>query len=511
MKKLFVMLCAAVALFACQKVQPVMVEVTPEELPSTPMTFNLTVSQAEADATKALKSGWEVGDVVYVFFKGIPAKYLQLSYDGTAWTKTECNADPWATDTFDEADFSGIPDTDKLMTALYFPRSNVTLSYELGDAAFYIGYDADPIYYMMAEDAAYTVSGKEVRGTLTMTKPEGYVQFFVPGISEEDAPLYRLRETRLRSGFLQDFSWNTGADYIWNNFGYSCQGIFYDNGTDSGVLFAGYLDTAGTETDYAFQLVKYVSATKACAEGTFEIKGNKTINAGVVVRFPELSHTAWTYGKWVDMGPAGRWATGNLTDDGSGSGSIVAPDEAGKYYAWGETVGYEPNGSGEFAHSFDWANYELANGAGDKLTRYCNDAWFGNEDFTDGLTELTSDDDAATKNLGSAWRMPTEAECSKLVDPYYFSWDWQTGTSDGYAIGGHLVTCHATGLSLFLPAAWYGDYSSLELFGDFGYYWASSLYTYSPTSAFYLCVYSGNVYVSNAYRRNGLSVRPVTE
>ena len=53
-------------------------------------------------------------------------------------------------------------------------------------------------------------------------------------------------------------------------------------------------------------------ATKACAEGTYEAKATaKTINAGAVVRFPETTNTsAWTYGKWVDMGSAGRWATG---------------------------------------------------------------------------------------------------------------------------------------------------------------------------------------------------------
>ena len=498
------MLCAAVALFSCTKEYPVT-----EEPMASPMTFNLSVSHAEADATKALKSGWEDGDVVYVFFKNIAQKYLKLSYDGTDWTTTECNTED-SGPKFTEDDFSGINDDDKLMTAVYIPHYAVRVSFNNAAIAFFFRAASGEYiytYYMFAEAVPYEVSGKEVSGTLTMQKPDNFVQFFVPNIPEEDAPLYRLREDNLMPASCFGVTITGGVGFLSRGDGYCLQGFPYKGG----VLFAGELTSAGTATDYAFQLVKYASATKACAEGTYEIKGNKTIDAGVVVRFPELSHTAWTYGKWVDMGPAGRWATGNLTDDGSGSGSIVAPDEAGKYYAWGETVGYEPNGSGEFAHSFDFANYELANGASAQLTKYCNNGWFGDGGFMDTLTELTADDDAATKNLGSAWRMPTAAECSTLVGEDNFAWNWRTGTSDGYAIGGWLVSCDATGLSLFLPAAGYGDFSSLKASGNNGCFWSSSLYTDSPPNAFDLRVNSSNWSVSNDYRRDGLSVRAVKQ
>ena len=344
MKKLFVMLCAAVALFACQKVQPVTVEVTPEELPSTPMTFNLTVSQAEAGATKALKSGWEDGDVIYVFFRGIGKKYLKLSHNGMAWTQTECNTDAGGA-AFDESDFRGL--YWNTMTAVYIPHYAVTVDYDSQQDVFTLtDEDGEPIYtyYMAAWNVDYTLDGKTVSGTLTMGKPYDFVQFYVPGIDPAEAPLYRLREEHLRPHALMGVGEERGASAGCLYYGNSLKGFPYKGG----VLFAGELTGAGTATDYAFQLVKYVSATKACAEGTYEIKGRKTIDEGVVLRFPAL--TAWTYGKWVDMGPAGRWATGNLTDDGGttkGEANIVAPDEAGKYYAWGETVGYAPNGSGE--------------------------------------------------------------------------------------------------------------------------------------------------------------------
>ena len=506
MKKLFVMLCAAVALFSCTKEYPVT-----EEPMASPMTFNLSVSHAEADATKALKSGWEVGDVVYVFFNNIKQKYLKLSYDGTAWTQTECNTEEGGAK-FEPSDFSAIDEADRLMTAVYIPYYDVTVTYDDSFGAFFLR-DASMeyfyTYFMSAEGAAYTVSGKTVSGTLAMEKPDGFVQFFVPGIDPAEASLYRLREDNLMSVSCAGVLLGGFIEFRFGGDGYCLQGFPYQGG----VLFAGYLNTAGTATDYAFQLVKYVSATKACAEGTYEIKGRKTIDEGVVLRFPELTNAAWTYGKWVDMGPAGRWATGNLTDDGGttkGEANIVAPDEAGKYYAWGETVGYEPNGSGEFAHSFDFANYKLANGAHNKLTKYCRISSYGNEGNTDDLTELTRSDgdcdDAATKNLGSAWRMPTDEECGKLVSTDNFDWSWQ---DSGYDIKGRLVTCKDTGLSMYLPAAGQGIGISLLALGDYGYYWASTFITDNPFNAYDLSVGSSHRYVFNDIRCYGQSVRPV--
>jgi len=50
--------------------------------------FNLKVNHP--NASKALKSGWEAGDAIFVFFNNVPApKFLKMSYDGSAWTSAE--------------------------------------------------------------------------------------------------------------------------------------------------------------------------------------------------------------------------------------------------------------------------------------------------------------------------------------------------------------------------------------------------------------------------------------
>lgn len=464
MKKILVLFCAFVALCACEKAYSVA-----EDGLSAPVSFNLTVSYPDSgvDATKAaLKEGWEDGDVVYVFFKDIMTKYLKLSFNNGTWT-TEAPGGR-----FDDADFTG--QNVRRMTAVYIPHYEVDVTYDqqydriaLTNAA-----DGTTIYtWYMSANADYTFSNGEVSGGLTMTKPRNVVQFYVPNVPEADAPLYRLREANLKPTHCSTI-YSSGLSTGTRAAGISLKGFAYKGG----VLFGAYLDAAGKETAYSFQLVKYLSADNPCAVGTHVISGTRTIKAGYVVRFPELSHDAWTYGQWVDMGTAGKWATGNLTDDGQGSGSIVAPNATGKYYAWGETVGHERNSSGEFtSHSFNWDTYQHGNASSYALTKYCTDDVYGNKD---DLTELTRGDvdcdDAATKNLGSGWRMPAEAEYEELSNTSKFNWVWQ---DSAYTINGMLVTCKATGLSMFLPAAWCGGDSSFAGFGVYGFCWASTLNT----------------------------------
>ena len=480
MKKILILLCAAVALFSCSKETAV-----PEETVSSPMTFNLTVSHP-GDATKAaLKTGWEDGDVVYVFFRDIPAKYLKLEYKGTAWTRPEPENEPLP------EDFSGVPDINKSMMAVHIPHYKLTVSYDAATKKFYFK-DASGnfiyTYYLESGHTPYTVSGTTVSGELEMAKTSKCVQFFVPGIPEAEAPLYRLREANLHPRACEHYDGdNFGGTTL--DGGYALEGFPYKGG----VLFAGALNTAGTATDYSFQLVKYVSGTKACAEGTYLLQGNRTIGDGVVLRFPELD--SWTYGKWVDMGSAGKWATGNLTDDGGitvSEDNIVAPDETGKYYAWGAAVGYAPG-----KHSFDSGNCPFYS---DGFTKYNGD---------DMKTLLDADDDAATKNLGSAWCMPTDDECIKLANTGNFEWTWQ---NSGYAGKGMLVTCKATGLSMFLPAAGYINGSTLNNSGSYGHYWLKTVHVEFWGEA-YSCHFGGGNYGSpgytEEYRRRGLSVRAV--
>ena len=189
----------------------------------------------------------------------------------------------------------------------------------------------------------------------------------------------------------------------------------------------------------------------------------------------------------VDLGlPSGlKWASCNV--------GAEKPEDYGNYYAWGEVLPKE---------DYSWITYKYANGDSNKLTKYCNDASKGDNDFTDNKTTLDTDDDAAHVNWGGSWRMPTDAEWQELQDNCTWTWTTQNG------INGYQVTSQKNSNSIFLPGA--GSRCDASL-GDVGcgYYWSSSLYEYGPYFAWDLGFSSGNVDRGSHGRDGGQSVRPV--
>ena len=190
---------------------------------------------------------------------------------------------------------------------------------------------------------------------------------------------------------------------------------------------------------------------------------------------------------YVDLGlPSGLlWATCNVGAD--------SPEDYGDYFAWGETTPKD---------TYDWSTYQYCMGSSSTLTKYCNDASYGYNGFTDDLTTLLPEDDAATANWGSGWRMPTKAEWQELLDNTTVTWTTQNGVS------GRLFTA-ANGNSLFLPAAGYRYNSSLCYAGSLGLYWSSSLYTGDPYSAWESDFNSAGCGMYYFGRYFGVSVRAV--
>lgn len=200
---------------------------------------------------------------------------------------------------------------------------------------------------------------------------------------------------------------------------------------------------------------------------------------------------------YVDLGlPSGTlWATCNL--------GAETPYEYGDYYAWGEI---EPK------TLFRWSNYKYGN-AHNKLTKYCYDAAYGFGGFVDNLYELLPEDDAAKKQWGSGWCMPTVEQWKELKDNTNNEWKKVNGVNGWRFVG-------PNGKTLFLPAS--GSYSEQNMYEGTeplypesqGCYWANSNYDASNLDrTCYAWHFEFDAFPScqmySYHRSDGYSIRPV--
>lgn len=195
--------------------------------------------------------------------------------------------------------------------------------------------------------------------------------------------------------------------------------------------------------------------------------------------------------EYVDLGlPSGTlWATCNIGTN--------KPEGYGNLYAWGET---------KIKNHYDWETYKYANGAGEKLTKYCNKPDFGDNGFTDNLTILQTDDDPAAVNWGSNWHIPSYTQWDELLQNTSNIWTTQNG------VNGRLFTSKKNGHCLFLPAA---DACNGELSHRYdysGWYWLRSLQRgISQDVALGFHFSSSGCDATNIPRSYGCSVRPVRQ
>ena len=181
--------------------------------------------------------------------------------------------------------------------------------------------------------------------------------------------------------------------------------------------------------------------------------------------------------KYVDLGlPSGlKWATCNV--------GATSPEQAGLYFAWGETTGYTAEQVTSGVRAFTKNVYNAGSAASIKKN-------------------LTLEQDAAHVNLGGNWRMPTKDECQELLDNCDVTW---VTSYMGKGMAGRLYTSRVNGKSVFFPAAGRCDGSDVRYAGSDGYYWSASWY--SSSSAWNLAF----DYLGSSYRYLGLSVRGVCE
>lgn len=265
-------------LAACQKPLP-----QPE--PAAEGEIRFSFSLQHPGGTKAVKTAWEAGDVVFVFFSGVQApKYLRLCYDASTdnWTPVEMNGTSPGSLGLTEGQGG-------TMRAVYLPFGNA-LSVVADGGSFRFS-DTQYSYYLTAS-LPYSVSGGVVSGDFPMSVPEGYVQFFVTDPAASDGA-YSLGTDAVMPVGVQSVSADgvvtetTGKVAGDDMPGYAYQG---------GYLFSGKL-VSGYETQYGGN---YYFAKTSVADGSREdyFVTGKTLVSKMSVKLP-----AHGSGRWQPVGP----------------------------------------------------------------------------------------------------------------------------------------------------------------------------------------------------------------
>ena len=165
--------------------------------------------------------------------------------------------------------------------------------------------------------------------------------------------------------------------------------------------------------------------------------------------------------EYVDLGlPSGTlWATCNV--------GATSPEQAGLYFAFGETKGFTAEQVTSGVRTFNSESYKASGISAD----------------------LTLEQDAAHSYMGGKWRVPTKDEWRELIDNCNAVW---TKNYNRTGVAGRVFKSKANGNTVFFPAAGYCYNSSVYGVGSYGDYWSASWI--SSSYAWYLYFnYNGQI------------------
>ena len=206
--------------------------------------------------------------------------------------------------------------------------------------------------------------------------------------------------------------------------------------------------------------------------------------------------------EYVDMGLSVMWASYNI--------GAKKQEEAGNFYAWGETTTKtEYNIS-----TYSWWDETIG------MTKYCTDSSFGN---VDNKNVLDSEDDIATYFWKGNWRIPTTKEWEELRNECEWTWMEDMNGAKGYFIMSKNKDNY-----IFLPAAGYyyntpaedtedadnetakEEIKPIHYFAnEGGYYWAKELSINNSLYAGYFHFYKDTRLMGYHERYAGQPIRAV--
>lgn len=290
MKKIIAILCAIAALAACKRIdlQEDLTSVEKQDEFKVDLTITRTDAFAEGPETRVtVKDQWNEGDVVYVFFRGVPSpKYLEQKYTKGAWVSTPKNGL-----TLSEL-IAARERGESEMTGLFFPYgSDATVI--PGEYEGYFDFDHfeySGIFYF--HQWSWFWYDGEIHGTLELKAPElaapkKLVHFDVTGFT--DGHSYTFTQEYVKP--IDFISLDNWARPTWS--------IYYDSpipgyiDKDRSILsFSGYLDDSavGQTKDYTFNIVDETTG----ARFTRTVKG-KTISKNMAIGLGSLKDpSVWT-------------------------------------------------------------------------------------------------------------------------------------------------------------------------------------------------------------------------
>ncbi|MBQ6954196.1 MAG: hypothetical protein IJP81_09860 [Bacteroidales bacterium] len=422
MKKIFITLSAAVfALVACNKEIPV-VENEPAE--ATKLAFNFQVNHP--DDTKAVKTAWESGDKIYVFFEDIygEGKYLTLTYNGSAWTSS--------TNNLAVSEFGGDEST-VTMHAVFFPfeQPEITavgegFTFKTKSEGHTTATAGLGIYtYYMTSSATCTVTVdseiKTLGGTLSMELPAGFVQFYIPANGSEYNEDYRYRlsiegiKPLACVAYNADYSYGTSSYHktvpaITNNFSTkelaAAQPMWgYKYG--EGIAFSGVIDGAWNKEK---SHIAYLFDTEAAAKITTIPTGKELASHNAVI-FSSVG--SWGPAATADSSPLAysgtAWARFNLGATAEGT----AAANYGWYFAWGDIIPVLGTEAEDAPVGYAVHDFYTSNLSGYYDFTVASEALYARAHslYEDGYEIY----DAARVFLGAPWRMPIKSEVEALI------------------------------------------------------------------------------------------------
>ena len=286
MKKTMIVLSAVLALMSCNKVAPE--TETCGTIDASKVVFNFTIKNA--DATKAVKSDWENGDKVFIFFNGLTTAHVTTVYNGTSWTPTLNGT-------------GSLPATGKL-TAVYLPYGNsLTASY----ASNWTFSETQYTYYMLAENVVYTVSSATDPATLSaeisMNNPDDFVHIYIADDSATDGAYTLATDAVIPTGIASISSAGAVTETADKNAGDAMTGYAYEGGYSfSGKLVDSYEDDYGNDLSGAYYFIK-TNVSDGSREDYFTQAG--TLAGHSAISLPANGNAKWIAvgaDKWVDLG-----------------------------------------------------------------------------------------------------------------------------------------------------------------------------------------------------------------